>query len=108
MTDDQRIEKLENRVDRMEDAVWEKLNGIDAKLSDLKTALAGRRECPSPGACLDLKDRVVRLESTHDNLAKTVSDLIRWRAWLTGINLVISTVTLILLGGAVTYLFRLL
>lgn len=106
MTEDQRIGKLEDRVSKIEDDVWDKLDCIDKKLSALAISFASRRECPSPGACIDLSHRIVRLEATHDTLAKTVADLIRWRAWLTGVNLVVSSITLLLLGVACNYIIK--
>lgn len=108
MMNEDRVERLEDRVDRIEDDLRGKLESIDAKLTALVVDFARRKECPAPGSCVTLQERIVRLENTHDNLTKTVADLIKWRAWLTGINLVVSTITLALLGGVISWIFKML
>jgi uncharacterized coiled-coil protein SlyX len=95
MTEDQRIDRLEAKID-----------GLDEKISALAVAIAKQSQCPAPGKCIELEKRVVRLESTHDGLAQTVADLIRWRAWLTGINLVISTLSLAALTIIGSYIVK--
>lgn len=106
MTSEERVERLENRVDRIEDDFRGKLESIDAKLTALVVDFARRKECPAPGSCVTLQERIVRLENTHDNLTKTVADLIKWRAWLTGVNLVISTISLAALAALGSYVVK--
>jgi hypothetical protein len=106
MTPEQRIDKLDERVTKIEDDVWGKLDAIDVKLTALTVSFAQKPNCPAPGTCLLLQERITRLEHTHDNMAKTVADLIRWRAWLTGINLVISTLSLAILGSIANYIIK--
>lgn len=101
MTPEQRIDRLDERVTKIEDDVWVKLDAIDSKLTTLTVSIA-----QMPGTFLILQDRVARLEATHDNMAKTVADLIRWRAWLTGINVVISSASLVLLGVVANYIAK--
>jgi hypothetical protein len=106
MTETQRIDRLENRVTKIEDDVWAKLDAIERKITDLAVAVASMPHCPAPGKCNELESRLGRIESTYDNLAKTVAELIRWRAWLTGINLVISTISLAALAALGSYVVK--
>lgn len=105
MTDQQQIDRLEDRVNKLESSLWTDIKEIKERLTELAISAAANH-CPAPGACIALEKRVDRLEGTHDGLAKTVADLIRWRAWLTGINLVISTLSLSILGIIGSYLIK--
>jgi len=53
MTDNERIDKLEDRVTRLETSIEAKLNQIFEKLNTL-TVEGVKNACPSPGACLQL------------------------------------------------------
>lgn len=105
MTPEARIDKLEQRVDRIESDIWSRLDQIENNLTSLIVKNA-ENKCPAPGMCVALQDRVIRLENTYDTLTKTVADLIRWRAWLTGINLVISTISLAALSVIGAYIVK--
>lgn len=53
MTDNDRIEKLEVRVDRLETSIANDLRRIFEKLETLGVS-AAKNACPSPGACISL------------------------------------------------------
>jgi uncharacterized protein (UPF0335 family) len=55
MTDNERIDKLEDRVDRLETSIANDLRRIFEKLEKLSIDGA-RTACPSPGACINLSN----------------------------------------------------
>jgi hypothetical protein len=55
MTDNERIDKIETRVDRLESAFESKLDAIFAKLNTLAIDTV-RNACPKPGACIGLSN----------------------------------------------------
>jgi hypothetical protein len=62
MTSDDRIDKLETRVDRLEDRIATDITKIFEKLDALTNSVnvnalrAAKAECPNPGACVQLSN----------------------------------------------------
>lgn len=112
MTSDERVIILEGRVERLETELWDELKSIKDLLTHIQISAAGAH-CPAPGRCLVLEpvihgvvERVARIESTNETLAKTVADLIRWRAWLTGISVVLSSISVAMLAALCNYIAK--
>jgi hypothetical protein len=79
MTADAEISRLDARVTRLETSVFDKLESIDDRLNKLAVAIAGRRECPDPGACISLTGRVNEARDIMLNLSNRVSAIERWQ-----------------------------
>lgn len=114
MTDQERsseIAQLKIRLDKFEEKFYKKLDEIQNTLTAIQ--IAGAKACPAPGKCLSLEAEISQLREitkNHDrafeDLVKTVATLMRWRAWLTGAILVISTITLAVLGATAQYIVK--
>ena len=61
---DERIERLEVRVDKIEDRINVNLQRIFEALEELKVG-AAKHACPSPGACIGLGDKLQETIKHH-------------------------------------------
>lgn len=75
MSDTDQIHRID-RLERQFDALDGKLDDIKELIGALRVTQASRRECPNPGACVDLLPRVtaleVRVSALHDMVQRTV------------------------------------
>ena len=55
------------------DEVSRIVHATQIEVAGLKVAMAGRRECPSPGACIELKDE---LESVRDDVDVKIEQVV--------------------------------
>jgi hypothetical protein len=82
MTDE--MERLSDRVDKLETSWMAEIKAIHQKLEQLAISAAQRRDCPSPGMCLVLQERIREIESAQRDFAKSLLDLQKWQAWIMG------------------------
>jgi len=82
-----RIERIENRVDRMEHEVLEK---IFDKLNAL-TLIVTKQTCPSPGACVGLSEKLQQAIIAHnatmlrvERLELEIIKINQQKAWILG------------------------
>lgn len=81
MTNDERTERLENRVDRLEDAYKADIVAIHAKLDALVTSVNSfvvrsvKNECPTPGACVGLAENLKNTIIAHNSTMLRVERL---------------------------------
>lgn len=70
--DNERIDRLEVRVDRLEDKIASDISKIFEKLHDLGESMAkgaieaAKNYCPAPGSCLTLSDNLKHLIEAHN------------------------------------------
>ena len=63
----------------------EVLHSIVSKLDNLASLISDRgRECPQPGACLEIRKDLVELRDEHRDTMRRVMRLERVQAWATG------------------------
>ena len=92
MTAEERTEKLEIRVDRLEDQYRGDVTALHLKIDALVTAVnastlrASKNECPSPGACValssELKNTIMAHTSTMlrvERLELRILDIEKWQ-----------------------------
>jgi hypothetical protein len=119
MTADERTDKLEQRVDRLEDAYKADVSAIHTKLDALVTAVnnhmvtAVKRECPSPGACIGLSENLKGQITAHnatmlrvERLELRMMDLEKWQGRMLG-GIAVLMVVLTLFGESLRQLLRL-
>lgn len=85
-----RIDRIENRVDRMESKHEESLEKIFDKLNAL-TLVVTKQSCPSPGACVGLSDKLQSFIIAHnatmlrvERLELELIKLNQQKAWVLG------------------------
>ena len=64
-TEAERLARLESRADNADARMFSvdsTLKELLKRTADIQLSLAGRRECPEPGACLELRPRIHALE----------------------------------------------
>lgn len=106
MTPDTRIDQLEKRVDRLDNQYREDIVAIHQKLDVLTNAInevlvkSARIECPSPGACIALSERLSAQVVAHnatmlrvERLELRLMDVEKWQWKMIG---VISSIMVIL------------
>ena len=98
MTAEERTDKLEERVTRIENDLWAELKEIRAKIEALIVRSA-KNECPSPGACVSLGQKVDWITLSHDATMKRVErlelEIIRLgkrESWILGAAAVVSII----------------
>ena len=108
MTADEQIERLESRVDRLEDQYRTDVTAIHAKLDTLVNSInaalvkSAKSECPSPGACiglgLELKNQVIAHNATMlrvERLELRILDMEKWQGrTIGGMAVLITALTL--------------
>ena len=119
MTPTEQIEKLDDRVTRLEDRYQSDVVAIHVKLDALATLLnksfveQAKNSCPSPGACItlaaDLKGQIVAHNATMlrvERLELRMMDLEKWQGRLLG-GLSVVMVFLTLFGPALRKMLKL-
>ncbi len=120
MTSTEQIDKLEDRVTRLEDRTETNIVAIHTKLDSLLTLINGlmvdtakKPECPSPGACIslgvELKNQIVAHNSTMlrvERLELRILDMEKWQGRTIGAIAVLITL-LTLFAPAIRKLFNL-
>ena len=91
----ERIAKNETRIDKIENELMTEVRGIHEKLNALALAAASRRECPSPGLCLALQNRMNVFEGEKRDLSKEILSIQKWQAGIMA--------ALVLLGIIITF-----
>jgi hypothetical protein len=86
---------LTTRVDKIEIGIASDLKEIFIKLEALSIAMASRRDCPKPGLCLQLKDRIDVMEADKRDLARDIISIQKWQAGIMA--------ALVLLGIIITF-----
>ena len=105
MTSDQRIDKLEERVNRIDDSIWTELKSINEKLTLLQVSEA-KNHCPVPGKCLTLDTALGSAVLRIERLELALIDIDRWRnRMMGGLALVVLIATLF--GPSIRKLLRL-
>lgn len=109
MTQDDRIEKLEDRVDRLETSIAADLRRIFEKLEVLSVENA-KNACPKPGACINLGNDLEHLLKAHnatmlrvERLEIQLIALNQAKAWIMGAWAVVAIIAAAIgsLGGIV-------
>ncbi len=107
MTSEDRIEKLEDRVDRLETSIAADLRRIFEKLETLSIEGA-KNACPKPGACLNLGNDLEHLLRAHnatmlrvERLEIQLIALNQQKAWIMGAWAVVAIIAAAIgsLGG---------
>ena len=120
MTDDpERIDRLENRVDRLEERTAEELKSIGIKIDGLLNVINRhmldqvKSACPSPGACItlaaDLKTTIIQHGETVKkmiSLEHRILAIEKWQGKILG-GLAVLMVALALFGENLRILLRL-
>ena len=91
----ERISKNENRIDKIEGELMTEVRAIHDKLNALAIAAASRRDCPSPGLCLVLQNRMNEFEDEKRDLSKEILSIQKWQAGIMA--------ALVLLGIIITF-----
>jgi len=97
MNDTKQVELLEERVNRLEDRTNSEIVAIHSKLDSLSTLInqvlvaTAKRECPSPGACITLGEKLQNQIAAHnatmlrvERLELRMMDLEKWQGRLIG------------------------
>ena len=109
MTEDDRIDKLEGRVDRLETSISEELKWIRKSIEEMKIA-AVKTACPSPGACIGLGQELQHVIKAHNATMLRVERLEiqliainQQKAWIMGAWAVVAIIASAIgaLGGIV-------
>ena len=119
MTADARIDSLEKRVDRLDDQYREDVVAIHQKLDLLTNSInevlvkSARIECPAPGSCIALSERLSAQLVAHnatmlrvERLELRLMDVEKWQWKMIGVISAIM-VLLTLLGPVLRKLFKL-
>ncbi len=94
MTNEQRIDKLEERVNRIDDSIWAELKSIREILTSLQVSQA-KHNCPAPGKCLMLDTALGSAVLRIERLELALIDIDRWRnRMMGGLALVVVVATL--------------
>lgn len=108
MTADERTDRLETRVDRLEDQYREDIAAIHAKLDSVVAAINGalvssaKHACPAPGACVGLSAELKATITAHnatmlrvERLELRILDIEKWQWRMIGaLSLTIVVLTL--------------
>jgi hypothetical protein len=109
MTQDERIDKIENRVDRLETSIAEELRRIFTKLESLALEHV-QTKCPAPGACVGLGKELEHVIVAHnatmlrvERLEIQLIALNQQKAWIMGAWAVVAIVAAAIgsLGGII-------
>lgn len=76
----ERVGQTERRVERLETDIYTEIKSINDKLTSLAIAAAARRDCPSPGLCVTLKERIDADERDKRVLTANVVQIQKWQA----------------------------
>jgi hypothetical protein len=112
MTSDDRIDKLEKRVDRHEDNYKSDITALHSKIDTLVTMVnaamvrAAKAECPSPGTCLTLSPAVTAMTARVERLELRLLSMEKWRGWITGIGAAL-VIIVTLFGPSIRHALRL-
>jgi hypothetical protein len=119
MSDPERIERLETRVDRIEDHHGEAMEKLSQKIDALGTVInnhliaAAKAHCPSPGACLLLASDMKKVIIDHDKtlhkvlaLEDRILTIEKWQGRVIG-GIAVLMVALHLFGEQIRQLLRL-
>lgn len=79
MTTEAEIQRIDARVTRLETSVFEKLDSIDNRLGGLAVAIASKRDCPDPGACLGLAKQLSDYKDLTLQHANRIARIERWQ-----------------------------
>jgi len=112
MTAEERIEKLENRVDRHEDLYRSDITSIHNKIDTLVAAVnaavvsAAKSTCPAPGSCLTLSPLLTAMTARVERLEIRILSIEKWRGWITGVGAVL-VILVTLFGPSIRAALRL-
>jgi hypothetical protein len=119
MSDPERIERLEHRVDKIEDHLGDEVEKLSLKIDALGAVInnhliaAAKAHCPSPGACLVLASDMKKVMVDHDNtlrkvvvLENRILDVEKWQGRVIG-GIAVLMVALHLFGEQIRNLLRL-
>lgn len=101
-----RVERIESRADGIETRFLSELRAIHEKLNQLAISAAARRDCPSPGLCVALQERLRDAEIWIKEDSKSISSLEKWQAWMMGAMVIIGAL-ITLFGPLVRHVFNL-
>lgn len=99
---DARLTRVEDDVDarqtRMESEVFKKLDALNLRVTELTVAIAKRPECPAPGTCIGLSERVMELT---DNMLHAQSRISRLERWQYGVMAILGALSFV--GPAIVF-----
>lgn len=79
-----RVDRIEDRADKIEAKFMAALDSINEKLNAMAISMAGRVQCPQPGLCIHLQAAIVRQDARIDAIEKNITSLQKWQAWIMG------------------------
>ena len=71
--------------------ICRRLDNIESQLVELNRKLWSKHLCSAPNTCLVLKENFEALEDRFDRVVSRVEGLERWRAWMTGVAVMLIT-----------------
>ena len=83
MTEKEEIARLDARVGKLEDDIWNELKGIRVTLTAIQVSQAGNH-CPSPGKCLQLDTALGSAVLRIERLEMRLMELDQWRFKMLG------------------------
>jgi hypothetical protein len=119
MSEPERIDRLESRVDKIEDHLSKEVEKFSMKIDALGAVInnhliaAAKNHCPAPGSCVTLSSDLRHVIMSHDATMKKVLYLEgriltieRWQGRMIG-GIAVLMVVLTLFGENIRHLFRL-
>lgn len=106
MSNDDEIDRLDERVTRLENHIAVKLTNIEGEVMKLSVALASRRECPEPGACVYLRHEINGIAERVNTHGLEIRKLEINQAWIFGGLALLGTI-LTLFGPSIRAAFKL-
>lgn len=100
-----RLERIEDRQEKFEKDFMAEIRAIGERITQLALSAAARRECPSPGLCLMLQERVGKIENDGRSSYDKIVNLQKWQSWIMG-ALVILGVIITFFGPAIRHTFN--
>lgn len=79
MTPEHEINRLNERIDRLETVWLGEIKEINTKLTTMAVATASKHECPAPGTCVFLKADMERATARLNNHGDRIAELERFR-----------------------------
>ena len=106
MSTEDEIDRLDERVTRLENHIATKLTTIEGEVMKLSVALASRKECPEPGACMYLRHEINSVAGRVNTQGLEIRKLEINQAWIFG-GLSLLATCLTLFGPSIRAAFKL-